>query len=51
MWLRFGIALAVVYASAAAPIQSLPQELPYATGAAVERRGEERRGTIILNFL
>ena len=36
MWLRYSVAVAVVYASAAVLIQPLAQELPYATGAAIK---------------
>ena len=33
-----GVAVAVVQASAVAPVQPLAQELPYAKGAAVKRK-------------
>ena len=38
MWLGSGVAMAVAQATAAAPIQPLAQELPYATGTAIKRK-------------
>ena len=37
MWLRSHVAMAVLWPAAAAPIQLLAQELPYAIGAAIKR--------------
>ena len=42
MQLGSGIAVAVVQPSAAAPIQPLAWELPYATYAALNRRKEKK---------
>ena len=41
MQLRSGVAMAVVQASAAAPIQLLEWEFPYVPGAAVKKTKEE----------
>lgn len=38
MWLRSVIAVGVAMAAAAAWIQPLAQEIPYATGAAIKRK-------------
>ena len=38
MQLGCSVAIAVVQATTAAPVQSLAQELPYATGADVKRK-------------
>ena len=38
MWLESSTTVAVVQASAAAPIQTLAQELPYVPGVAVEKK-------------
>ena len=43
MQLRSGISVIVIEASAAAPIQPLAPELPYATGVAKERGRVGRR--------
>ena len=43
MWLGSGIAVAVAQVTAAARIQPLAQELPYATGAALKRKGKKRK--------
>ena len=42
MQLRSSVAMAVAKTSAAAPIQPLPWELPYATGTAIKRKKKER---------
>ena len=41
MWLKSGVAVA--WATGAAPIQPLDQELPYATGAVVKRKKKKER--------
>ena len=38
MWLRSGIAVAVAWDTAAAPVQPLAWELPYAAGVAVKKK-------------
>ena len=43
MWLGSGVAVAVEQASAAAPIQPLAWELPYAATAAITRGKEEKK--------
>ena len=46
MWLSSGVAVAVVWDSAAAPIQSLAQELPYAEGVAKKEGRRERKSEV-----
>ena len=41
MWLKSGVAVA--WATGAAPIQPLDQELPYATGAVVKRKKKKKK--------
>ena len=48
IWLRSTVALTVAQASAAAPVQPLPQELLYAIGMAMKRKKERER---LLMFL
>ena len=43
MWFGSGIAVAAVQASAAAPIQLLAQEFPYAAGAAVKKNKTKKK--------
>ena len=44
MWLGCGVAVAVTWASAAAPNrQTLAWELPYATGVAIEIKKERKK--------
>ena len=43
MWLRSGVTVAVVQATAAAPIQPLAQELPQAIETAVKRKEGEKK--------
>ena len=38
MWLISGVAMAVAWAAAAALIQTLAQELPYASGVAIKKK-------------
>ena len=40
MWLRSSVAMVVVSAAGAAPIQPLAWEFPYVTGAAVKRKNK-----------
>ena len=52
MWLRSGVARAVAEASAAAPIQPLAWELPYATGVAIkEKKNFNFKKTCTLNII
>ena len=44
MQLGSSVALAVVWATATAPIQSPAQECPYAVGAAVKRKKRKEKG-------
>ena len=51
MWLGSGVALAVAYASAVAPIQPLAWEPPYSTGIAIKRKNKQETENQILNFI
>ena len=44
VWLRSGVAMAVVYPSDAALIQPLVQELPYAMGVDIKRKKNNLSG-------
>ena len=48
MWLRSGVAVAVAWASAVAPIGPLVQELPYVAGAAMTKKRKKSTPTWLL---
>ena len=43
MWLGSGVAMAVVYASSGSSDSPPAQELPYATGVAIKKKGEKKK--------
>ena len=47
MWFRYGVDVAVTQATSAALIRPLAQELPYATGAALKRKINSRKLTVL----
>ena len=48
IWLGFVVAMVVAQTSAAAPVQPLAWELPYATSVAIKRKQNKQTGVPIV---